>query len=637
MGFRREKGAALTVAVILLLVGLLLSLSSMQSSRLHQSMSSNAVASDRALMAAEYGAAAIAQVIVGKDLDEQTLGNAEEEIRALLGEGELDLDFVSENGGVYYSVSGEGYELPAYFRIEADVGDGLPIGEGVVRVASIGEVFSGVPGAGEVVARRDVIFELAVDFGRVPPLAIPLDCPTDFRLPSNPSGVDGEEDELVQEYLGFRPAIAAGSKRKAANIVREILGSSLPEVLDDNDAPPSISGPGNNRKAVWVESNDGDGAYHASQVVVYDNGAPIGVDYSRNCGANNPMCGYVGGVSSSYGPPSLSSPANFHAFIDSIFRDARGADKVVFHDIDASSINDYEVGKINIFTSNDHHVFASHDDSAIGDLSGRPLVFSDPVEASGEDAGELQVGVQLEGGYFETNIVDVGGGAVPVESLVDFFVIKNNVRHEALVPYPESAYFPSNFDYYQALSGEGLVSVNDGDFSLLIDPSPASSWYDDEGNFVVASPGASAPPEAPAGAEGVWRDTMPFGNNFGSVGDPGTVIVVDGDMDIGTRPVLNGIVIVLGSFDMSGGGPQTNSYLYGSLIVAPYYFDKDAGEFVCQDLKYDTDGGGRFRISYNDAKLREAFSLFSPETIDAWMAGGKLTATLRQWTETVSY
>jgi hypothetical protein len=554
-----QKGAALIVSLVLLVIALLLSLSSMQASRLAESMSGNYRASERALMAAEYGAAEIMGSIYRNPVEDY-------DIEAFFGSPPVALDQLHAVGN-----GGDG----TYYMIRQGEGDS----EWDIYLVSVGVVVSGdIDDDFEIVAQREVAFSLRLE-GLGDLAAINPVCPVDFRVPSNPSGVETEYEEEVSGVRRYKPAISVGNRDEARLVVSGIMVQGNQTVDPDSHS-----------KVTFVPDDPdfpaGDGVYHASDAVD-DNG---NVNYD-GCPKNNRMCAYIGGVSTSYGAPILGDPLAMHQFIDAIFRDSNAE----FHSLgdDATS---FVNGKVNVYTDRQYHVVSG--DGLYGEhFEGRPLAFDkDLVVLNSGEENEAQV-ARSRGGEIEGEGVFYGlDDGVAFSDVVggDEYLM---LRH----PSSEGVYFPSTQDYYEAVVSGGDVY---SEFST-----------EDERYYDVGGVGSDALLKVDGEYVGVNRLGFSDNNNFS---EKYGVLVIDGNAEFSGRPNFSGLIIVLGDFAVGGGG---NERFRGAVVTPPYFYDHENHGFRCQASEVDTSGGGNHKIVYDKQALDNAFRLLSPAAQLAWLMG----------------
>ncbi|MDY7117385.1 PilX N-terminal domain-containing pilus assembly protein [Halomonas sp. SSL-5] len=643
MKYRHQGGVALVTSLLILVVALLLAISSMQNSRIEEGMAGNYRAATRAHMAAEYAASLIASSVRSLELElgggtfEDLLSNASPD-GIEIGGGRNLLDDIS-----------------AYYRFESQ---GVAAGGGQVKLnlLAIGEVMSGT----DVVARRDIVFEVGVDLNIDSPLSFM--CPNSFDIPSNADAVVGEEDVDAEER--YRPAIAAGERSSARFIVAEILDlKDRPEDPEDSYystdsifSQDEVLVMNQDGSMLWDESTASDDdypVYHAAGYVAVD-GDSYEVNYDltkQGCKDNgkgagsNALCNFKGGVAAKYGAPALESAESFHKFISAIFSD--GGDDVVFLD-EGAEISEYQPGKINIVTSNTHHYLNARSGGSLEFAEGpyafssSPLsdqVLSDAVEENGVsyDVSVEVVGGETSGQFYKVANTDEELAAS------EYFLFKSSGRELSSPWYPDGEYFPSSQGYYD-LVGDVVFSSSSG--AMLLQ---SSSYYQYDGGDVVmdgdGNPIFVTPtyPDIPAGIDdGVARSSYNFSNGFGPAGngqDP-AVLLIDGDAHWGTNSSFNGIIIILGDSDMSGGGNGDVNGFNGSVFSVPYFFDHDeagAGVFECQKSIYDASGGGNFQVRFDRADLEGAFNLLPPDAQIAWVVGSSISATPEGWKEKLEY
>ncbi|MGM0914349.1 MAG: PilX N-terminal domain-containing pilus assembly protein [Pseudomonadota bacterium] len=647
MRYRYQGGVALVTSLLILVVALLLSVSSMQNSRIEEGMAGNYRAATRAHMAAEYGASLIASSVRSMELS--------------LGGGTFE-DLLSSASPDGITIGGPRTlldDISAYYRFESE---GVSADDGTVNLnlLAIGEVMSG----SEVVARRDIVFKVGVDLNVDSPLSFM--CPNSFDIPSNADAVVGEED--VDGSEKYRPAIAAGSRESARFIVAEILDlKDRPEdpkssyYTDDSMFSESdvviMNRDGSER---WDEAmtNSGDyPVYHASGYVSVS-GDDYEVDYTlskEGCKDNgkgagsNALCNFKGGIAAKYGAPALESARDFHKFVSSIFSD--NGDNVVFLN-GSSEISVYQPGKINIVTNSDHHYLNAKSSGLIGFAEGPyafssiPLsehIVSDPIVVDGVS---YDVSVDLVGGEVSGQFYGVANNDEML-SAAEYALFKSSDREVSAPWYPDGTYFPTSQASYDLL-GDAIFSESQG--AMLLQ---ASSYYQyDGGNVIYDSNGNPEfiPPRAPDVPDGiddgVVRSSYSFANGFGpsGAGQEPAVLVIDGDAHWGTNSSFNGIIIILGNSDMSGGGNGDANGFNGSVFSVPYFFDhdeivdsEDVGVFKCQEAIYDASGGGNFQVRFDRAALEDAFNLLSADAQMAWVVGSSITTVPEGWEERMKY
>ncbi|WP_355661986.1 PilX N-terminal domain-containing pilus assembly protein [Halomonas salifodinae] len=287
MGKHDQRGAALIVSMVLLVVALLLGLSSFQTSRMEESMAGNHRAAANALMAAEYGASGMWSDISGTY------------------SGEADFEDSMSMAG-WAEVSGSD---ASYYTVSCCNKVGLNY---VVEIS--GGVFSGSPSDGGVLISERILQILArrdgMGFGRLSPFNSASEF-EDFGGVRSQAEYEGEE--ATEEYDGT-PAISASSREDAFDIVRDIL--KLGEDAQEQ------TGHG---KYTFVPSDpndpDGDGIFYAAPTVNSD-GVYTG-DYSSCNSGPNRLCNYKGGISTQPAEAILGYSGDaFHVFMQTLFSDA---------------------------------------------------------------------------------------------------------------------------------------------------------------------------------------------------------------------------------------------------------------------------------------------------------------------------
>lgn len=629
-----QRGFALITALLLLVIVLMLSLSGMQGSRTQESMAGNYRATERALMAAEYGAAAISNVVLGEEFEGGTLQELfsafEDFVRYEISVGEAG-GYPSEENlpAGYLKVGGDN----AYLRFSIGA-----VRSGEVTLVSVGEVYSGTPGGAEsqVVARRDIEFSFEIDIGY--PSAINMMCPVDYFMPSTPSGVTTDELPVVDSNSRIRSAVAAGSLAGAIKMTGKVLGveidvSSMTQ--SELEEIETITGSNPNYVAKKVKLG-GIYSFHAGKYV--EGG---GVDYTNECKvSNNPMCGVIGGVSEEVGAPPLTDPRTFHDFMSSIFSlDSGEVDNVVHIDASEFSPSLVQPGMINIITSGRHHILvASEDGYASETIKGYPIVFGASVDhdEDGVLAGfslDVARGYDIQQGELFTLPSSPSFPFYTLGYFDDDFGLVGEVSELA----KSSAYFPSDYqvlpvgewgdfssiaDVFDFVRFEGLSLVEEGwgyedfysSFESAIDP---PVFQDGSGDF----------------GKGDRPTVVDFGENF-VLSEP-TLVVVDGNLKIGTRPRFNGVFIVMGDYSGSGGGDPGESYVKGSIIAAPYYFSSSEGEMVCQDAGFRVQGAGNFKAEFDKEVVDDVLNMLPPEVLLKWLGDRAVTPRLSGWREPV--
>ncbi|XKG48333.1 hypothetical protein LG312_07350 [Halomonas sp.] len=620
---RRQRGAALIVALLLLVVGLMLALSSMQTSRMEESMAGNHRASERALMAAEVGASKIASAFHGKALEDM---NLTEVLDVLLDDGFVLLDSNEKNADGLDAYT----QTNAYYRVSI----GTPEGTGSsLPLMSTGIVTSG--GAkGEVVASREVVFDLGV-VGFAKLSAINAACPVSFSLASNATGVEGElVDENVDGLLRYNPAVSVGSRQEARFMVYSVLKPKHTKAVNEvteadiSGSATFTSRAGSVYEEGLVESEDG--VYHASDVIEPDGT----VNYLRQCGANNRMCNYQGGIATGLEAAIVGRPSELHDFIKLLMRDVGNrtvdglSDVVNFERITGNDdpFLRFENDKINIYTDTTFHMLGQQNPLSIEDgLAGVPLLFSansidyeQDVDENDAPIGPLYI--PLKGGEFQGAYTDATEAALASADVL-------------LAKYPGNASLTdASIDYGDWQSNAFYLPTTQPwvDEPILPDVDLAYREGSSPGYFLQVDALTTGTDDVGDGSA-VVRPSLEFKS---PKEDKRGILIVDGNATFKGSPNFNGLIIVLGDFVVSGGG---GDQLEGSIIAAPYYHDGSQQRFSCQSVRYDANGGGSLDAIYSKAALDRVWRLLSPEAQMAWTlgGGGGLTGELQAWREKV--
>lgn len=327
--FGKQRGIALVVTLVLLVVALILGVTSYQNARLEETMAGNQRAASLALMAAEYGAADFSYAI-GSDFALQVGPPAEGDkyedymydilsrFKAWATGYYTDPDDTDSNAFVGKCVqpsltvaSGAEHTLTnSCYVISAR---GVDATTGVVKVEVDGIVHSGelvdvtyASGAlatlpsDIVVSRRTVRLLVGAEIGES---LSPLNFVGELGYYN---GIDSEavlEGEEIDGYVN--PAVSVQSKAEAAKIVQDIIGKTK-----------SISD-----YAYFVPDDDAScapdcGVYHALDVVNMEADPPAYEGDYENCDTKkNNLCNYKGGIASKLGAPILSKPDDFDSFV----------------------------------------------------------------------------------------------------------------------------------------------------------------------------------------------------------------------------------------------------------------------------------------------------------------------------------
>lgn len=576
--FVRQRGMALIVSLIILVVILILSLSSMQSSRMDEAMTGNYRASERALMAAEYGAAVVFGRIYDEDLDEYDISP----VLADLANGVLgSIEEIEE--GVYYRIEQD-------FSFEEDNED---ITVNLVSVGIVGALSDS--GVVDLVSQREIVFSFSLP-GLDDLAAVNQVCSTGFSVPAVPSGVASDYELLEGGARRYKPAISTGSETEARAVLKGIFST----------------GTGNKSIDDLVEFVDN--AYHAKPVITTDSDGNPYANYDRECKVqNNRMCAYVGGVSISHKAKILDRPDAFHEFIKAIFDNREESEEasVYVHDM-SSGLSVFVDNAVNIYTDRRFSVTSDGEYNA-------QMHFSE-TNADGD----------LVASKLPASVWENGGWSSPIgenDAFLNFSNFPSSGEYQASLE-GGSTYYPSvkpylELDSWSEVDGGGysveLPNVF-GDYILRVKQGNQSN--------IVSRPSVYSDGGAYMGLSRPLFSTNELDGQRG-------VLVVDGNASFGGRPRFDGLIITLGSFSISGGGDE-GSVFNGSVIVNPYFYN-ESDEVVCQPNSVNTSGGGNHKIIFNNNVLREMFQLLPPSAIAAWLVGnyGEDTVPVRleRWIE----
>jgi hypothetical protein len=261
-----EKGAALVVSLVLLVVGLMLAISGVQSARLEESMAGNHRAYSLALMAADTGASNwLANPTDASDLTEVDCADGWESVG-----GEEDADPGNLTG------------VDLRYQVEM-----CKIAGAAYRVKSRGMVFSDA----DAISYRDVVLEtflLGPGFLNLSPINVVSDLDAARMANSNKFYVDGDSSDG-----DLRPAISAGSKENA-KLLLECIYSNNPNSCNGN--------PSEGEDYFVTEGCEG---------VECEN-----VRYECNPDSGGRLCNYRGGVTSEAGSAIFEDPNQFAQLIE---------------------------------------------------------------------------------------------------------------------------------------------------------------------------------------------------------------------------------------------------------------------------------------------------------------------------------
>jgi len=290
-------------------------------------------------------------------------------------------------------------------------------------------------------------------------------------------------------------------------------------------------------------------------------------------------------------------------------------------------------GKINIITSGRYHVLSAHEGSGAGDsLIDKPLVFSvdgvapDPAVS---EAGSLNISVA---GAYEDNAItpsDVAG------SEPGYTVGMWAGLEGALFDYPVGGvnYFPND---YGVLEAEALLrnEVDEVSYEFSGVDLYVSAGFEDIYYFDGASYELDVGFQELDFLSNGRSVDVSFGEGFNSGEEP-TLIVVDGDMEIGTQPQINGLVVVLGDYLGQGGGPEPTSYVNGSIVAAPYFFDSSTSNVACQDAVFNVGGAGNFKVNFDIGNIKEVLKLLPADVLLQWIGDSEITPIITVWRESM--
>lgn len=633
----RQKGAALIVSLVLVVVALLLSLSGMQGARLEQSMSANYRASERALMAAEYGAAQVVDAIVNAEPMDNPLADIEKNV-------------FCDGGGCPVKGQWSKVEDGIYFQIAPQGAVGF-----TTKWLAIGAVFSGnlikqdtggfdnADGAAELVAKREIEFHLRLDgLGKLS-AQNPV-CTERYSKSSQASEIEGETEVDGQ----YNPAVSAGSREAARKIVAGII-------YQKNDVDDEIKTIDDHKDVTFVpfagEGEDGDGTYHAS-LAVDEDGTTI--DYG-NCKKSNRMCNYLGGVSTQYGASILADSLAFHNFISAIFRDSgrdrEGAPGEINVNFTSFEDQDYVDGMVNIYTDRKHYFLSENLGlkSETVETLHAPLIFDEENKVvEGGDYSASVEGAAYDGLVYEileSNVMD------NPDSLLDpglFRAAKYAGDASYQVDGLEatrstlSEYFPTAQSYYQVSHGDEIFSCSNDDGCTVKERD--YKFLQDDAEGLVTENDAVGDASDHSGVERAALGKHPRGGVDGPEDDKrysgkSGLLIIDGHATFNADPEFEGMIIVLGDLKISGGGRDNFN---GAIIAAPYFYGSDDEKgwgFHCQEVIFDADGGGNHDYLHDQVAIDAALNLLPDEAWDAWIVGNKADPhgyLLEGWFEKVS-
>lgn len=288
MGLSKQRGVALIVTLVLLVVALVLGLSSYQSSRLDESMAGNQHAVGKAFMAAEFGASGFwgsDSVVISPSGWGPGQGSIEQ-FDSVDG-----YDWVGVGDNAFYRVLSPHLVRPNGIDYEVVVEGSFAPSVDVAGDESYASRYVSV-----------VVEPEGMGFRNLSPLNF-ISAIVALRGINSQAELEGE---LVEGRRN--PAIAAGSRADALRLVEEVAGNRPSEKY--TFVPDDPSNPG------------GDGVYYASPTVDGD-GRYTG-DYSACNSGNNRLCNYKGGISTKpaekiFDPSDAGAFANFISTVFSAY------------------------------------------------------------------------------------------------------------------------------------------------------------------------------------------------------------------------------------------------------------------------------------------------------------------------------
>jgi hypothetical protein len=363
------------------------------------------------------------------------------------------------------------------------------------------------------------------------------------------------------------------------------------------------------------------------------------------------------------GAAILTNPDALHRFISEVFNSGN----VVYHDsLDKSFTAGPDGDQVNIVTNKQHHVAAESVLVQVPDGEGggaelevhAPVIFSNAEKGGVDGDGQAidDTGVRDITGHFFYNFQegrydfyefgdgesypDVAEGEsweYDLNSLQTVFydgdggVDQNRVDnvdiHSSLFSFEGSShlqegYLPNTMGAYTA-----EVDNSDGGYKLVYLDDPGSLGLDetDTSWYTYGLEGADVPSitekiliENGGEVVGIQRDTFTaHGNNFSGDG----LLIVDGSVDFQGHPSFYGIIIILGDYDLSGGG--TGAF-EGAIIASPYFYNHyhaDGPRLDFQCVNVDVNGGGNHDYVYDFDAISHALMSLTPEAYDLWVKG----------------
>ncbi len=592
----RQRGAALMVTLVLLVVSLLLGVTSFQNARFEESMAGNQRAGSLALMAAEHGASDFWYKVNGatdmKDpgdpSESDTVDSYTLKILQALKDWAEDGGFVlgdcvvidSSNSNTCYRV-----------RVEPPSGEIIPVViDGIVH--SGGDLDGdGVPD--EIISQRRIGMDWGVVLGETLSPFNYAGYLFQYDGITSQAEVEGEED--VDGYVN--PAISVSSREDAEKITRDILGNNSSKF---------------DQHAVFVPDNPDDyredgsygpfveGVYHDKSVVDMTKSPPV---YNGNYGdcdnQSSDLCNYKGGVASKLGTPILSNTDAFDDFVGKLVNQP----EVIWGD--AAAVQSEAVDPDN--QSEEGKVFFVTDQE--GGEYYRPVYDEEMIRE--KEKNNAPDDERMERQLFDLGTFDHKGILV-VDGDVEF---SGNPEFEGLI----------------VVLGDYTIDGSGGEpFTGAIISAPYSlHYYDVDGNLVNPERNdsgllvdGSGNVIAPEGSKVVFHD-----NGTSNDVTDDFPVVVDADGNLLYQKDADGNVI-LGD----DGDP---------LLLEPYFHGavEARREFDASGVKIN--GGGSQEYNYDYSVIEEAFGLLSDETLLSYLVGqarpdGSYEYGLSTWREVVA-
>lgn len=620
-----QKGVALIVTLVLLVVALLLGLSSFQSSRLDESMAGNQRASNLALMAAEHGASdfwlAVRDASVtgpGAPKDGEDVPGYTKRILDALADWANNSDPDQENG----------FDVESCLDVDADLrnvcyeinivsiqtsGEDSEINS--LFVTSTGKVFSGDMDASgiplEVLARRQVGMNFSAMLGEsLSAINFAGDL---FELDgiSSQATIEGEE---VDGYVN--PAISVRSRAEAEKIVREILGNN--SSFFDRDAIFIPDDPDAFREDGIYGSNV-EGVYHHIDVVDFSEAPPVYVGNYDGCKKGSTrLCNYKGGVASKLGTPILSNPEMFDQFIGLLADQTetiRGnAAEVITN---ASTVGGGEEGKVFFVTNQD------------GSEYFRPVF--DEANIREKEKQQDPDDIRLE-----RDVFDLGGfdhkGILVVDGDVEF---SGNPQFEGLIiVLGDYSVGGGGGDPFVGAVISAPYSINFEDDSGKVSPdriSLSGEFINSDGDVIASSDSKVVMHSATT--EGFLDD-----GKSATLDDYPVLVDENGDLVYLTAEIDGKVVFV----DEEGSKVDSEN----KVLATPYFGGIDGKNLnlkkkrVFDPSGFSVSGGGKLDYRFDYDVIEAAFDLMDDETLLSWLIGqarldGSFEYGLSSWREIV--